>query len=39
MADPHRPAGVATVLGELFEVGNLALTFDPRRVLGWQWLD
>ena len=34
VADPHRSARVAAVLGELLELGDLALAFDPGRVAG-----
>src|SRR6478672_5711870 len=39
MPYPQRPARVAAVLGELFQLGDLALAFQPRGVLGRQRLD
>ena len=36
---PSVAARVAAVLGELFELGDLALAFEPRRVVGRQRLD
>ena len=38
-SDPHRPARVAAVLGQILELGDLALAFDPRRVVGRERLD
>src|SRR5215218_2439443 len=39
MSDPESAAGLATVLGQLFELGNPALAFQPGRVRGRQGLD
>ena len=39
LADSHRPAWVAAVLGELLELGDLALPFGPGWVVGRQRLD
>ena len=39
MRDPEAVAGLAAVSGELFQAGDLALAFDPRRVAGGQRLD
>ena len=39
VAYPERAAGVAAVLGELLQAGDLALAFEPGRVVGGQRLD
>src|ERR1700709_446521 len=39
MAEAERAAGVAAVLGQLFQLGDLALAFQSGRVLGRQRLD
>src|SRR6186997_89324 len=39
MLDPERVPGLAAVLGELLEAGDLAFAFEPRRVPVGQRLD
>jgi hypothetical protein len=39
MLESERVARLAAVLGELFEAGDLALSFQARRVVGGQRLD
>src|SRR6476646_1750756 len=39
MRDPEAVPRLPAVAGELFEAGDLALAFDPRRMVGRQWLD